>query len=73
MAAQSIYNTPSPFGKGGGPGDLTPEGEMVEMKEIRLQNTGGGGGGFERDAPFNIGGAGGSGIVLIAYPTWINT
>ena len=50
--------------------DLTPEGNgSRDEGDPGLQNTGGGGGGSERDAPFNIGGAGGSGIVLIAYPT----
>ena len=67
----SIYNTPSPFGKGGGPGGPYAGGGNGSRDEgdPGLQNTGGGGGGSERDAPFNIGGAGGSGIVLIAYPT----
>jgi len=50
---------------GGGPGGTNPYGNGAEGRE----NSGGGGGGGTRNNDYARGGMGGSGIVIIAYPS----
>ena len=56
---------------GGGQGYQNPPSGLPGSRDVMdaIQNTGGGGGAFHGPAGGTTAGSGGSGIVLIAYPT----
>ena len=69
QAIDDEFNT---FSIGGGQGYQNPSGGLPGPRDVMdaIQNTGGGGGAFHGPAgDLDSAGKGGSGIVLIAYPT----